>query len=213
MIGVIFVILFFFTAGIFIYTYSLEKKVAASIDELRKIAFASGEKIIGSYNAYLYHGGTFKTYKAPTPAVLVFNDDAIVLTLEDLKLKSYQLKFTKDDSQVIWIGNSGRSKDYSSWLMIKDAQNTCLFTILSGQPCLESLDVESKECATEFLSKITELGFNTKIEAEKRHLFTNIFAVIVTLIVSVFTALNGYWIYSIIFFALFIQSIIALKSK
>jgi hypothetical protein len=192
--------------SVIIYIYASKQKYKNSVTELRNSPQNNGIKTIGSYNAYYFDGDTFKSMMLGEPAVLDFNEQCVMLKVlpdspdpdETLTEKYYGkerlIEYKKEDSEVLWVGNSGRYKDYYTWLEIKDLSKASLVSIYVGQPHSLDYDTESKRCAAELFYKLTDLGYKTQIDSKKRGLFMDIFSVVVTLVLSIITIMSKNWL-------------------
>ncbi len=186
------------------------KNATDSFVELKEPASSCEEKIIGSYNAHFINGGSFRFFTCGgfDPAILSFNEDSIKLSIGDSEQKSNQLGFRKEESQVIWIGTSGRRKDFYTWLKVKDSKKACLISIFSSQPNLPSSYDETKQCANEFYSKMSVLGFKTEIEAKRRGLFMYIFGNLAMFIAIIFTVSTRNWFPAIMLSSFFVYTLV-----
>ncbi len=206
-------------ASVIIYIYVSKQKYKTSIAELRNSPDLNSIKSMGSYNAYYFDGDTFKSMMLGDPAVLDFSGQGIMLKVlpdnnpdpDEILTEKYYAKerlveYKREGSEVLWVGNSGRYKDYYTWLEIKDFSKASLVSLYTGQPHSLSYDTESKRCAAELFYKLTDLGYKTGIDPKKRGLFMDVFGVIATFILSVFTLMDKNWypaaISSIAFFVL-----------
>jgi len=190
--------------SVIIYVKVSNQKNKTSIEKLRNTTQATSIKALGSYNANYFDGGTFRSIMQGEPAVLDFNEQSIVLKVlsdkdpdeilsENISNERF-LEFKKEESELLWIGNSGRYKDSSTWLEIKDLCKASLVSIYTGERHSLSYDTETKRCAAELFYKLTDLGYKTGIDPKKRGLFMDIFGVAVTLILSVITIMTQNWV-------------------
>jgi hypothetical protein len=191
--------------SVIIYIYASKQKYKESVAELRNSHQNNGIKTIGSYNAYYFDGDTFKSMMLGEPAVLDLNEQSVTLKVlpdspdpneiltEKYYAKERLIEYKREGSELLWVGNSGRYKDYYTWLEIKDLSKASLVSIYTGQPHSLGYDTESKRCAAELFYKLTDLGYKTGLDPKKRGLFMDVFSVAVTLVLSIFTIISKNW--------------------
>lgn len=159
-------------------------------------------KVIGSYNAYFNLGNKLKTiFTTGYPAIIDYNDECIVIkAFPRNSSKESILEYSKEDTEILWVGNSGRLKDYFTWLLIRNNDTSSLVSNFVGE-CEQSTD----RYASELFYKLADLGYKTGVERKTRGLIGNL---VITISFSIYLIVTGHIPLSILLFALLIGLIL-----
>lgn len=136
-------------------------------------------KKLGSFNAYYLDGDRFSPLTQGEKAVLQYNENCILLKIlpyrdiedlisEDNYTEERMVEYKKENSELLWVGDSGRYKDYGTWLQIKDPTKASFISVYTGQAPSISYQKESKKCGAELFYKLSDIGFKTSLDTKKR---------------------------------------------
>ncbi|WP_119332504.1 hypothetical protein [Geobacter sulfurreducens] len=161
-------------ASVFVVVAFAKKDLSTSLSTLYESSLHNDMKIIGTYNAYHHEGDKFKTMMPGDPAIIDYNEDQIrIRVLPDGQGQERAYCFPKEDTEILWVGNSGRLKDYLTWLEIKGSQNSSLISAFTGT------HHESTEWYTGNLYfKLADSGYKVGIDSKKRGLLMQLVGII-----------------------------------
>lgn len=169
------------------YAKAKQHKVSTATTLLRNAETAGEMSKVGSYNAFFQEGEKFRGYAHDAPATIDYNNDEIrvrVLPKGAKVAKEYHYK--KDNSEILWIGNSGRYKDITEWISLSNEHGTSLISAFTGTQYITT-DWHTKN----LYLKLDELGYNTGIDTKKRSLVRQTVFSMALLILGVFQIFNG----------------------
>ncbi len=145
------------------YAKAKQHKVSTATTLLRNAETVGEMNKVGSYNAFFQEGEKFRGYAHDAPATIDYNNDEIrvrVLSKGTKVAKEYHYK--KDNSEILWIGNSGRYKDITEWISVSNEQGTSLISAFTGTQYITT-DWHTKN----LYLKLKELGYTTAIDRKK----------------------------------------------
>ncbi|BBA70039.1 hypothetical protein YM18_1504 [Geobacter sulfurreducens] len=151
-------------ASVFVFAATAKKELTTALSTLYESNIHDDMKVLGTYNAYHHEGDRFKTFLPGDPAIIDYNADQIrIRVLPDGQGREREYCFPKESTEVLWVGNSGRLKDYLTWLEIKGTRNSSLVSAFTGT------HHESTEWYTENLYfKLDDSGYKTGIDSKRR---------------------------------------------
>jgi len=175
--------------SVFVVAKAAKSELASSLSTLREQAPPSDIKVKGSYNAYHHEGEKFKTMMPGDPAVIDFNDDLITIRVRpDGQETEKSYFFKKDETEILWVGNSGRLKDYLTWLEIKNTKYASLISAFMGTYH------ESTERYTEDLYfKLADCGYKAGVDIRKRGIVFQAIGSIALFLLGVSMLLDKSW--------------------
>jgi len=192
-------------ASILLFVIFSKKGLSSSISTLRKTSESESNealdarndesdsenmKIVGSYNAFHHTGEVFKTIMQGDPAVLDFNCDSIrIKVLPDGQQTQEIYIYNKDTTEILWVGNSGRFKDYTTWLEIRGIEGASLVSAFMGN------HIESTEYYTESLYfKLSACGYNIGIDTRKRGFLRQCLLLTILFIFGIYMLIIKEWV-------------------
>jgi hypothetical protein len=161
-------------ASVFVFAGTAKKELKTALSTLSETSVHNGMKVIGTTNAYHHEGDKFKTMLPGVPATIDYSAEQIrIRVLPDGQEQEKVYCFPKEGTEILWVGNSGRFKDYLTWLEIKGTHSSSLVSAFTGT------HHESTEWYTENLYfKLADSGYKTGIDSKRRGIVRQLIGII-----------------------------------
>jgi hypothetical protein len=175
-------------SSVFIYTKAAKSELAASLSTLREANTAGDMKVQGSYNAYHHVGERFRTSLPGDPATVDFNDEMIRVRVFSEHGSERVYEYARENSEILWIGNSGRVRDYLTWLEIKNTTNASLISAFMG-----TYHQSTEQYTKDLFFKLADCGYKAGVDLRTRGIVFQAIGSIALFLLGVSMLLDKSW--------------------
>lgn len=131
-----------------------------------------------AYEIYV-HPFEFQSFSIGLPALLKIEENCISLNIDEkMNQKASVEKFDLNETEVLWVGRSGRPKDYYTWLLLKSGWKQYFISIAPPRQMSISWFKECYRQTAILYYKFSDAGYKIGIDKKKRGIILYIIGII-----------------------------------